>query len=45
MKNWKPYCLGDFLERKYDSVSVDSLTKYKRITIKTKGQGIDSRPR
>lgn len=43
MKNWKPYRLGDFLERKYDSVSVDSLTKYKRITIKTKGQGIDLR--
>lgn len=43
MKNWIPYRLGDFLERKYDSVSVDSFTKYKRITIKTKGQGIELR--
>ena len=43
MKNWKPYRLGDFLERQYDSVSVDSYTKYKRITIKTKGQGIELR--
>lgn len=40
MKNWKPYRLGDFLERQYDSISVDTFTKYKRITIKTKGQGI-----
>ena len=43
MKNWIPYRLGDFLERKHDSVSVDSFTKYKRITIKTKGQGIELR--
>lgn len=43
MKNWTPYRLGDFLERKYDSISVDSFTKYKRITIKTKGQGIELR--
>ena len=43
MKNWIPYRLGDFLERKYDSISVDNLTKYKRITIKTKGQGIELR--
>lgn len=43
MKDWKPYRLGDFLERQYDSVSVESFTKYKRITIKTKGQGIELR--
>lgn len=43
MKDWKPYRLGDFLERQYDSISVDSLIKYKRITIKTKGQGIELR--
>jgi type I restriction enzyme, S subunit len=43
MKNRNPYRLCDFLERKYDSVSVDSFTKYKRITIKTKGQGIELR--
>ena len=43
MKNWTTYRLGDFLERQYDSVSVDSFTKYKRITIKTKGQGIELR--
>lgn len=43
MKNWIQYRLGDFLKRQYDSVSVDSFTKYKRITIKTKGQGIKLR--
>jgi len=43
MKNWTTYRLGDFLERQYESVSVDSFTKYKRITIKTKGQGIELR--
>lgn len=43
MKNWTSYRLGDFLERKYDSIVVDSFTKYKRITIKTKGQGIELR--
>lgn len=43
MKDWKTYRLGDFLERQYDSISVDSLIKYKRITIKTKGQGIELR--
>jgi type I restriction enzyme S subunit len=43
MKNWRQYRLGDFLGRRYDSVSIDNLTKYRRITIKTKGQGIDLR--
>ncbi len=43
MKNWNSYRIGDFLKRQYDSVSVDSFTKYKRITIKTKGQGIELR--
>lgn len=43
MKKWISYRLGDFLERKYDNISIDSFTKYKRITIKTKGQGIELR--
>lgn len=43
MNDWKPYRLGDFLERHYESVSVESFAKYKRITIKTKGQGIELR--
>jgi type I restriction enzyme S subunit len=41
--NWKTYRLGDFLERQYDSVTVEDFSKYKRITIKTKGQGIELR--
>jgi restriction endonuclease S subunit len=38
--NWTTYRLGDFLERQYESVAIDDLSKYKRITIKTKGEGI-----
>lgn len=43
MKSWTSYRLGDFLVRQYDSLSVESLSKYKRITIKTKGLGIELR--
>jgi len=43
MHNWKEHKIGDFLKRQYDSVSIDDFLKYKRITIKTKGQGIDLR--
>ncbi len=42
-RNWKTYRLGDFLERQYDSVVIDDFSKYKHITIKTKGQGIELR--
>jgi type I restriction enzyme S subunit len=43
MKNWQPYRLGSFLKRHYDSVQIDDFKKYKRISIRTKGQGIDVR--
>ena len=43
MKNWQNLKLGSFLKRHYDSVQIDDFVKYKRITIKTKGQGIDIR--
>jgi type I restriction enzyme S subunit len=43
MKNWQEYNLGCFLKRQYDSVQVNDFEKYKRITIKTKGQGINLR--
>jgi type I restriction enzyme S subunit len=43
MNEWKPYRLGEFLKRQYESVTIDDFTKYKRITIKTKGQGISLR--
>lgn len=38
--NWKKYKLGDFLERQYDSIILDDTTKYKRLTIRGKGQGV-----
>jgi type I restriction enzyme S subunit len=38
--SWKEYKIGDFLERQYNSVLIDDFLKYKRITIKTKGQGV-----
>lgn len=41
--SWREYKIGDFLERQYDSVLIDDLLKYKRITIRTKGQGIELR--
>lgn len=37
---WTPYRLGDFLKRNLDSVEVTDFNRYKRITIRTKGQGI-----
>ncbi len=43
MKNWQEYKLGSFLKRQYDSVQVDNFEKYKRITIRSKGQGIELR--
>lgn len=43
MSNWKPYRLGEFLHRQYDSIAIDDFSNYKRITIKTKGQGISLR--
>lgn len=43
MKNWQTLKLGSFLKRHYDSVQIEDFVKYKRITIKTKGQGIDIR--
>lgn len=43
MKNWHTYKLKDFLIRQYDTVLIDDLKTYKRITIKTKGQGIELR--
>lgn len=43
MNNWQEYKLGDFLHRQYDSIQIDDSKRYKRITIRTKGQGIDLR--
>jgi type I restriction enzyme S subunit len=43
MSNSKPYRLGEFLHRQYDSIAIDDFSNYKRITIKTKGQGISLR--
>jgi hypothetical protein len=43
MKNWQPYKLGSFLKRQYDNVQIDDFEKYKRITVRTKGLGIDLR--
>jgi len=43
MKNWQEYKLGSFLKRQYDSVQIDNFEKYKRITIRSKGQGIELR--
>ena len=43
MKNWQEYKLGSFLKRQYESVQVDNFEKYKRITIRSKGQGIELR--
>ncbi len=41
--NWAEFRIGDFLQRYYDSVAINDFEKYKRITIRTKGQGIDLR--
>jgi type I restriction enzyme, S subunit len=41
--SWREYKIGDFLERQYDGVFIDDLLKYKRITIRTRGQGIELR--
>lgn len=43
MKDWKQHRLGEFLIRQYDSVFIDDANSYKRISIKTKGQGIELR--
>ncbi|MEI9918976.1 MAG: hypothetical protein WDO14_09270 [Bacteroidota bacterium] len=43
MKNWTSYRLSDFLIRQFDTVLVEDFTTYKRVTIKTKGQGIQLR--
>lgn len=43
MKNWKTVKLGEVLKRQYDSVEINDNDKYKRLTIKTKGQGISLR--
>ncbi len=43
MKNWQEYKLASFLARKYDSVLIDNFERYKRITIRSKGQGIELR--
>ena len=43
MNNWKTFLLGEFLERQYNTVKIDDFLKYKRITIKTKGLGIELR--
>ena len=43
INNWKKHKLGNFLNRRYDSIIINDLEKYKRVTIKTKGQGIDLR--
>ena len=40
MNRWNEYKLGDLLTRQYENVQIDDFLKYKRITIKTKGQGI-----
>ena len=43
MLNWKNVKLGDVLKRQYDNIEINDTDKYKRITIKTKGQGISLR--
>lgn len=43
MKNWKTVKLEEVLKRQYDSVEINDNDKYKRLTIKTKGQGISLR--
>ncbi|HOY17767.1 MAG TPA: restriction endonuclease subunit S [Haliscomenobacter sp.] len=42
-KDWKMVKLGEVLKRQYYSVEIDDLKKYKRLTVKTKGQGITLR--
>lgn len=41
--SWNKYKIGDFLKRQYESVQIDDFIKYKRITIRTKGLGINLR--
>ncbi|WP_312296920.1 restriction endonuclease subunit S [Chryseobacterium sp.] len=43
MRDWQEYRLGDFLKRHYHNVQIDNFKKYKRITIRSKGQGIELR--
>lgn len=40
MKNWHKYLLKDFLIRRYESTQIEDFKRYKRITIRGKGQGI-----
>lgn len=41
--NWETYKLGEFLDRERDGITLDDTTKYKRLTISGKGQGISLR--
>ena len=41
--DWKLYKLGSLFIRRYDSVVISDLENYKRITIKTKGLGVELR--
>ena len=42
-QDWKMVKLGEVLKRQFDSVEIDDSKTYKRLTIKTKGQGITLR--
>ncbi|MBV6441814.1 MAG: hypothetical protein EPGJADBJ_03505 [Saprospiraceae bacterium] len=42
-EGWKMVKLGKVLQRQFDSVQIDDFEAYKRLTIKTKGQGISLR--
>jgi len=37
---WNKVKLGEVLIRQFDDLKIDELAKYKRVTIKTKGQGV-----
>ncbi len=43
--SWETYKIGEVFERQFDSFHISDIETYKRITIKTRGQGISLRDR